>query len=290
MSWKTSKLRKCRATGLVPCVVRTLALCLALEVASGQTIARFASSFGDFDVLLFDREVPQTTANFAAYADAGLYDNSFIHRSTTANPANIQVIQGGGFVLPTTDPEAVVNLVDPVPTAPPIPLQAGLSNRRGTLAMARTAEPDSATSQWFFNVQDNLGLDPAPGQPGYAVFGLVLGEGLAVIDEMARQRVFNFGGAFGELPLRAEVPVVSNFLRIDRLRTEPFVVTEVGREGGAVRVAWSGPSAATPVNLERRTSLGDGSWVVVSSNNTEGFFVDTDAGSAPALFYRVVIP
>ena len=261
------------------------------DVSGQQTVAQFSSSFGDFDVLLFDRAVPRTVGNFAAYAEAALYDNSFIHRSTTYNPSGIQIIQGGGFILPSTDPEAAVTMVDEVPLFPPIPLQAGLLNRRGTLAMARTSEPDTATSQWFFNVQDNTGLDPSLNGPGYAVFGEVLGEGMTVVDAMAEQSVFNFGGVFAELPLRGTgEPVVSNFLRVDRIRKARFAVTEVRRQQEGVRVAWSGPSAATPVTVERSGDLAGGVWTVVSSNNTNGFFFDTGVGAASSVFYRVVVP
>jgi peptidyl-prolyl cis-trans isomerase A (cyclophilin A) len=86
---------------------------------------------------------------------------------------------------------------------------AQLSNVRGTIAMARQEEPNTATSQWFFNVVDNLALDPSPGNNGYAVFGHVLGNGLQVIDAIAGLQVYDMNqaivgaptGPFGEVPL-----------------------------------------------------------------------------------------
>ena len=100
---------------------------------------------GDFDVLLDSIAAPRSVDNFSAYANRGAYDVTIIHRSTTYNPLDIQIVQGGGF-------ELVGNTLPPIPSDPPIPLEAGRANALGTLAMARTSDPDSATSQWFFNV------------------------------------------------------------------------------------------------------------------------------------------
>jgi cyclophilin family peptidyl-prolyl cis-trans isomerase len=137
-------------------------------------------------------------ANFLSYVNAGSYTNSIFHRSTTYNPADIQIVQGGGFVLNGLQ-------IDPIATATPIPLEAGLSNLKGTIAMARTAAPNSATSQWFFNVTDNLALDPGPGNDGYAVFGAVIGGGISVIEAIGAVPVYDLtvqlGATFSELPL-----------------------------------------------------------------------------------------
>ena len=151
------------------CVLRaliTLACCFGFAVgpASAATYVRFDTNFGIFDVELTD--IPQmesTVANFLSYVDAGLYNSTIIHRSTTDDPFDIQIIQGGGFVLQGST-------ISPVSTFAPIPLQALYSNTRGTIAMARTSDPDSATSGWFFNVTDNAALNG-----GYAVFGSVIG-------------------------------------------------------------------------------------------------------------------
>jgi len=177
-----------------------LCACLAARPASADTIVTFTTNLGTFDVQLYDTQVPTTVANFLSYVNAGSYTNSIFHRSTTDNPADIQIVQGGGFVLNGLQ-------IDPIATAAPIPLEAGLSNLKGTIAMARTATPNSATSQWFFNVTDNLALDPSPGNDGYAVFGAVIGGGISVIEAIGAVPVYDASGALG--PTFSELPLLN---------------------------------------------------------------------------------
>ncbi len=253
---------------------------------AGQTIARFSTSFGDFDVLLYDEDTPLTVRNFVAYAQSERYDPTFIHRSTSYNPADLQIIQGGSYVISGTT-------IFQIPTDPPIPLEAGLPNVRGTIAMARQSAPDTATAGWFFNVTDNPGLDPAPGVAGYAVFGRVVGHGMTIVDAMAAVTVYNaseaLGEAFSELPLLNPFLGLTNFLSVFSISTEPFRVTNLSRVGGGFQLDWPAFSTNTPVNVERTTNLATGPWTVVSSNNTNSTFIDTAPPPAGA-FYRVVIP
>ncbi|HEY7906125.1 MAG TPA: peptidylprolyl isomerase [Wenzhouxiangella sp.] len=130
------------------------------------------TNFGIIELELFADKAPKSVENFIAYVESGHYDNTLFHRVIP----NF-MIQGGGFDLdfqqkPTNEP--VVNEAD-----------NGLSNTRGTLAMARTMSPHSATAQFFINVQDNTFLDHQgtySGQAwGYAVFGQV-SEGMDVVD------------------------------------------------------------------------------------------------------------
>jgi peptidyl-prolyl cis-trans isomerase A (cyclophilin A) len=214
------------ATRCVLHAMAMLACCFGFTVSpvSAATIVRFDTNFGIFDVEL--TEIPameSTVANFLSYVDAGLYNSTIIHRSTTYNPSDIQIIQGGGFVLQGST-------ISPVSTFAPIPLQALYSNTRGTIAMARTNDPDSATSGWFFNVTDNLALDD-----GYAVFGSVIdATGLSVIDEIAGLPVYDatvqLGGAFSELPLTAPALQVGNLVIINSVTVvpEPSALVMVG--------------------------------------------------------------
>jgi peptidyl-prolyl cis-trans isomerase A (cyclophilin A) len=214
------------ATRCVLHAMAMLACCFGFTVSpvSAATIVRFDTNFGIFDVEL--TEIPameSTVANFMSYVDAGLYNSTIIHRSTTYNPSDIQIIQGGGFVLQGST-------ISPVSTFAPIPLQALYSNTRGTIAMARTNDPDSATSGWFFNVTDNLALDD-----GYAVFGSVIdATGLSVIDEIAGLPVYDatvqLGGAFSELPLTAPALQVGNLVIINSVTVvpEPSALVMVG--------------------------------------------------------------
>jgi peptidyl-prolyl cis-trans isomerase A (cyclophilin A) len=266
-----------------------LILASAVTCMAEAKIARFTTVAGNFDVLLNENEAPITVANFASYAQAGLYDNTFIHRSTTYDPSTIQVIQGGGFLIEG-------NTITPIPVTTPIPLEVGggLSNERGTIAMARTAEPNSATSQWFFNVRDNLGLDPGVQGDGYAVFGRVMGNGIEnVVDVLASVSVYDasaqLGAVFGELPLLSPNLNVESFLLFPKVDVVPFRVTQIQRVAEGCRVEWTPLSTNTPVNVERSTDLQAGAWTVVSSNNTNGSLVDLDP-PAEGSFYRVVLP
>ena len=140
---------------------------------------------GTMTIELDAAKAPNTVANFLAYVDAGQYDGTIFHRVIP----NF-MIQGGGF---TAD-------MSQKPSQKPIKNEAdnGLKNDRGTLAMARTSDPDSATSQFFINHKDNDFLNyrgPSPDQIGYAVFGKVT-EGMDVI-----QTVGTTPTARGDRPL-----------------------------------------------------------------------------------------
>lgn len=197
------------------CLLVLIAAALFPAVAPAGTVVRFDTNLGGFDVELFDTSMPVTVANFLAYVNAGSYTSSLIHRSTTYNPAGIQVIQGGGFVLAS-------NTVDSIPTFPPIILESGTaSNVRGTIAMARGAATDSATSQFFFNVQSNPALDG-----GYAVFGSVVGPaGLGVIDAIGGLTVYDasvqLGAAFAELPLTSPSLDASSLVLVNGVSVAP---------------------------------------------------------------------
>jgi len=195
-----------------------LCACLAARPASADTIVTFTTNLGTFDVQLYDTQVPTTVANFLSYVNAGSYTNSIFHRSTTYNPTDIQIVQGGGFVLNGLQ-------IDPIATAPPIPLEAGLSNLKGTIAMARTAAPNSATSQWFFNVTDNPALDPSPGNDGYAVFGAVIGGGISVIEAIGAVPVYDLtvllGATFSELPLLNPALEPQNLVMVNSIVAVP---------------------------------------------------------------------
>jgi cyclophilin family peptidyl-prolyl cis-trans isomerase len=132
---------------------------------------RFETSLGGFTVEMFEKEAPQTVANFLKYVDDEFYDGTIFHRVVPGF-----VIQGGGL-----EPD-----MSQKTTRPPVRNEAhnGLENLRGSLSMARTNDIHSATSQFFVNLADNEFLDHRPGQYGYAVFGRVT-EGMDVVDKIA---------------------------------------------------------------------------------------------------------
>ncbi len=143
---------------------------LAASAQSAWPTACLLTSSGEIVVELYDSYAPQTVANFYKYIAAGFYSNTLIHRVDRDF-----VVQGGGYAP---------GMWAKTPLYAPIPLESsnGLSNLRGTLAMARRSEPDSATSQFFFNVVDNRSLDyQGPSSPGYTVFGRII-SGLNTLD------------------------------------------------------------------------------------------------------------
>ena len=142
---------------------------------------KFQTSQGDFVVELQPEKAPKTVENFLHYVADKHYEGTVFHRVIDGF-----MVQGGGFTA------AMVQK----PTRAPIPLEAnnGLKNDIGTIAMARTGNPNSATSQFFINVANNAGLNaPQPDGYGYAVFGKVV-SGMEVIDKIRQSPTGNQGG------------------------------------------------------------------------------------------------
>ena len=129
--------------------------------AAAPVRVAFETSEGRIVVEVLPDKAPKTVANFVQYVKDGFYDGTIFHRVIKGF-----MIQGGGFTAAMAQK----------PTRPPVPIESnnGLKNVRGSLAMARTMDPNSATAQFFINTVDNAGLDyPNPDGNGYAVFGKV---------------------------------------------------------------------------------------------------------------------
>ena len=138
------------------------------------------AGYGVVTLELDAEKAPLSTSNFLAYVNKGHYNNTVFHRVIDGF-----MIQGGGFTADMVQK----------PTKAPIPLEAknGLKNDTYTIAMARTGNPDSATSQFFINVKDNAMLNaPSPDGHGYAVFGKVV-EGTQVVDKIKAVTTANKG-------------------------------------------------------------------------------------------------
>ncbi len=136
---------------------------------------------GNIKLELDAEKAPKTVANFLDYVAQGHYDNTIFHRVI-----GDFMIQGGGYN----------QKLQQKPTKPPIPLESnnGLLNVRGSVAMARTGDPNSATSQFFINVKDNTMLNaPSPDGHGYTVFGKVV-SGTEVVDKIRAARTGVKGG------------------------------------------------------------------------------------------------
>lgn len=183
--------------------MRKTALLLALALVGGtsaaalaETRVRLDTNLGAITLELADAQAPKTVANFLAYAREGFYNGTIFHRVIDGF-----MIQGGGFSADFQQK----------PTRAPVQNEAdnGLKNLRGTVAMARTSDPQSATAQFFINVKDNPALDYSAATPqgwGYAVFGKVV-DGMEVVDRI-RQTPTGTGGPgqrFSDVP---KTPVI----------------------------------------------------------------------------------
>jgi len=177
---------------------KRLLLSVALAALAGLTQANGAepvqvkveTSAGDFVLQMDEARAPLSVANFLQYLNDGFYAGTIFHRVV-----NGFVIQGGGYTPEITQK----------PPRPPVVNESGngLSNRRGSVAMARTGEPHSADSQFFINLADNLPLDSKPTRWGYAVFAEVI-QGMDIVDEIGH-RVTGSKGGMQDVPME---PVV----------------------------------------------------------------------------------
>lgn len=146
---------------------------------------------GSFVVALDSARAPLTVANFLEYVRAGHYEGTIFHRVI-----NNFVAQGGGYDEQYVEKPTRANIVNESGN--------GLSNRRGTVGMARTGEPHSANAQFYINLTDNPTLDPQPSRWGYAVFGQVV-EGMQVVDAIGAVATGEVGPFDRDAPLK---PVV----------------------------------------------------------------------------------
>ncbi len=170
----------------------SISLCLLLNIQNGyaaNTKVNMKTNFGSIIIELNDEKAPKTVANFLRYVREGFYEGTIFHRVI----GNF-MIQGGGFAVDFTKKT----------THNPIRNEAtnGLTNSRGTIAMARTSNPHSATAQFFINVKDNdfLNYDKNSWRWGYAVFGKVI-EGMDVVNKIKQLKTGN-RGRYQNVPLQ----------------------------------------------------------------------------------------
>ncbi|MDD1012868.1 peptidylprolyl isomerase [Pseudomonas rubra] len=143
------------------------------------------TSFGQIEIELNETKAPISSKNFLQYVDSGFYNNTIFHRVIPGF-----MVQGGGF----TEQMVQKNTKDPIRNE----ASNGLKNVRGTLSMARTSNPNSATSQFFINVADNDFLNPGR-DAGYAVFAKVV-KGMDVVDQIVNSRTTTKKG-MGDVPV-----------------------------------------------------------------------------------------
>jgi len=182
--------------------VATAAFALAATTAlAANPQVELDTSAGVIKIELYPDAAPKTVANFAQYVKDKFYDGTQFHRVIDGF-----MIQGGGFT-----PE-----FSQKPTRPPVPIEAessskaGLLNVPGTVSMARASNPNSATSQFFINVNDNKSLNYSPTNPGYTVFGKVV-SGMDVVTKIAKSATGSGG------PFPKDVPVEKVIIKSAKL-------------------------------------------------------------------------
>ena len=167
--------RKGAIAALLAATVALAALPLGAAFAQAAPKVKFATSEGDFVVEVYPAVAPKTVENFLQYVKDKQYDGTIFHRVIGSF-----MVQGGGFDTayaqrPTRAPVAHEGLTALA--------KGGPKNTEGTLAMARTSDPNSASAQFFINVKDNEFLNPTTSNPGYTVFGKVV-QGMDVVNKI----------------------------------------------------------------------------------------------------------
>lgn len=185
-------------------ILTTLAIGLAATGVKAEAIdapvVSFDTSMGTIELTLNAEKAPASVENFLQYVEQNHYNGVIFHRVIPGF-----MIQGGGFT----------SEMQQLDTHAPVKNESdnGLSNLRGTIAMARTRDPHSATAQFFINAEDNRRLDGMPGRPGYTVFGKVT-DGMEVVEAISQVPTGN-QGRYRNVPT---TPVTINSVR---LITEP---------------------------------------------------------------------
>jgi cyclophilin family peptidyl-prolyl cis-trans isomerase len=168
-------------------------------VKSQSNVVKLETSMGNIVIELNDQAAPVTVRNFLGYVEAGFYDGTIFHRVIPGF-----MIQGGGFTAQMIQKKTLDPIINEA--------KNGLSNKRGTIAMARSNNPNSATAQFFINHRDNDFLDyKSDNQPGYAVFGKVI-EGMDVVDAIASVETTTRGG-MEDVPVKPVIIVSAKIVQ-----------------------------------------------------------------------------
>lgn len=171
-------------------VLTVVFMAIGSMASAENPIVKLETNVGDITVLLYADKAPKTVENFLAHVDEGFYKHTIFHRVI-----DNFMVQGGGFDVDLKQKDSGRTVANESKNR--------LHNERGTLAMARTSDPDSAGSQFFINQRNNPRLDWTPFNPGYTVFGEVI-SGMRVVDFMASSPTGKAMGSTdkGKMPLQ----------------------------------------------------------------------------------------
>lgn len=277
-------------------LVFLLSWAMVAECGLSGTLVQFHTSLGDIDVELYDKDKPITVRNFLNYIQSGFYNNSFLHRCPTNAVTGVTdfVLQGGAFYVANhgTPNEFIAS----VPSFPPIVDEFGVgtrySNLYGTLAMAKQGgNTNSATSSWFFNLNNNTFLDAADANNLFAVFGHVV-RGTNILNQFLNRSlnngIQNEGPPFDTLPVNfnGSGPVFDTNLYYVSF-TVLTAQMSLNKTNGTRLISWNSVNGVTN-NVEYSTNLTKAWQVLVSTNgNGTPFSVTDSSTNKTGRFYRV---
>lgn len=176
----------------------------SLSSYASNTVVEMKTTMGSIEIELFNAQAPITIKNFENYVKKKFYNGTIFHRVIPGF-----MVQGGGMTVDMQEK----------PTAKAIMNEAsnGIKNTRGTVAMARSNDPNSAKSQFFINVADNYFLDQTPEKPGYAVFGQVI-KGMEIVDQIVKLPTTRYG-VHANVP-RNPVKILSIQIKTTKLKNK----------------------------------------------------------------------
>jgi cyclophilin family peptidyl-prolyl cis-trans isomerase len=258
------------------------------QLSGTNSLVRFHTDKGDIDVIMISEFAPLNVANFLTYVTAGKYDNSFIHRSVT----NF-VVQGGGF-------KYVNGNIVSIQAGPAVVNEFHVSNRRGTLAMAKVAgNPNSATNQWFFNESDSNAGAPPDGldfqNGGFTVFGRIISSsGLTTLNALAAVPKYVFQSPFDSVPLQNNYVYPgpfndTNLVHVIWVKVVPQIVSLARTNPTTIHLTGRG-TPNTTYKLESTGASGAFTDSVNVTTGSQGNFNYDDTSAGARKFYRVTIP
>ena len=169
---------------------------------AANTLIEIKTTVGNIEIELFNQQAPITTKNFESYVKKKFYNGTIFHRVIPGF-----MVQGGGMTVDMLEK----------PTGPAIISEAGngLKNTRGTLAMARTNDPNSAKSQFFINVADNVFLDKSTENAGYTVFAQVT-KGMEIVDQIVKLPTSRYA-SYADVP-KIPVKILNMYIKPNKLK------------------------------------------------------------------------
>jgi cyclophilin family peptidyl-prolyl cis-trans isomerase len=268
-----------------------------LSLGWAGTLAQFRTVYGDIEVELYDRQKPITVQNFISYVQTGRYGNTFFHRCEP----NF-VLQGGGYLVLDRTSTNLFQQFYSVATFPPVTNEFGvepfISNTYGTIAMAKMADPNSATSQFFFNTANNGGsLDNTNNSGGFTVFGRVI-SGTNILNGFNTRSLWNgivdltyWYSSTNAIPFK-ELPVTYSGAAPPRYMDLIFVdvtllqVQVTAMDPNNRTISWN--SVASLTNVVEYTTNFPPVWTTLATTNGTGSRISvTDTASSPDRFYRI---